>query len=379
MDEKNPFIYGKVVSRSYFYGRSQETAEIKELLKAGQNLIIYAPRRFGKTSLIKKIIDELEQEDYVCIFIDFFKVISMEKFVKMYSHELLAKRKGNWQSVLQWFSSFVKGITPSLSFDQGEPTFKLDYKALPATETDISEVINLANKLDEDKKVVVVFDEFQEINSMDGEVFEKQLRANIQFHNNVSYVFMGSKTHLIKEMFENKSRAFYKSGKMYPINKIPRNESEAFVAKRFSDTKVEIHSNAVQKILDLSENIPYYLQYISSETWNLSFVEKLVTIEKVYQAKEKILDAQGDYYREIVSNLSLYQKKLLSALCQSGEKIFSTAYSKTYNLGASSSTQRAVQKLIQNGHIENEGDRYIFSDPFFQLFLLERFWGPVIV
>ncbi len=50
----NPFKYGKIVSGAYFYNRKTELARIKSTLSGGNNLVLYAPRRYGKSSLVNK-------------------------------------------------------------------------------------------------------------------------------------------------------------------------------------------------------------------------------------------------------------------------------------------------------------------------------------
>ena len=46
----NPFKYGKIVEGEYFYDREDELLRIKSTLSGGNNLVLYAPRRYGKSS-----------------------------------------------------------------------------------------------------------------------------------------------------------------------------------------------------------------------------------------------------------------------------------------------------------------------------------------
>ena len=88
----NPFSYGSVVSGDYFFDRSEEVKQIKTDLKNGNNLILYAPRKFGKTSLVNKVLEELENEKYNTVYLDFFNVIDKNKFVQLYAKKLLKKK-----------------------------------------------------------------------------------------------------------------------------------------------------------------------------------------------------------------------------------------------------------------------------------------------
>jgi hypothetical protein len=48
---ENPFVYGKVVRGKYFADREAEIAELVNDIASGQNVIVFSPRRYGKTSL----------------------------------------------------------------------------------------------------------------------------------------------------------------------------------------------------------------------------------------------------------------------------------------------------------------------------------------
>ena len=123
----NPFSYGGVVSGSYFFNRTIEIGKLKTDLKNNNNVILYAPRKYGKTSLVTKVLDELETENYNTIYLDFFNVIDKNKFIEIYAKKLLQKRKISIEAIIKSFTKFVKNITPSVKFDNlGNPSFELN-------------------------------------------------------------------------------------------------------------------------------------------------------------------------------------------------------------------------------------------------------------
>jgi len=371
----NPFSYGGVVTGSYFYNRKDEINKLKSDIKSGNNIILYAPRRYGKTSLITKVLAALEKENYNTIYLDFFNVIDRKKFVELYAKKILARKKYSIEEIIKGFKKFVKNIIPSVSFDNfGNPSFELSFNN---KDIDISleEVINLPENWGSNKeKWVVVFDEFQEINKLNGDNFEKQLRANIQFHKNVTYIFMGSKTHLLLNMFKNKSRAFYNIGKFFKLEKIPETENIRFIKNRFNKFNISLSTELIIYLLEVTENIPFYVQFLASELWqkNISTGKSIIKAD-IDKAIMGIITGQSDYYLELYNHLSQYQKRVLLALVESGDKIFSKKYSEKFSLSSASSTQRVINKLRDEGIVEKEDSLYQFSDPFFKKFLQLRF------
>ena len=79
----NPFSYGTIVKGDHFYDRKEECDRIVSTLSNGNNLVLFAPRRYGKTSLVFRAIEELEKKGITCIYFDFLPVYSLETFVNL--------------------------------------------------------------------------------------------------------------------------------------------------------------------------------------------------------------------------------------------------------------------------------------------------------
>ena len=227
-------------------------------------------------------------------------------------------------------------------------------------------MLDLPQKLSENKHYYIIFDEFQEINKLNGDNFEKQLRAVIQNHINVSYIFLGSKSHLLMEMFNSNSRALYNAAKLISLRKIDRKTFSDFIVSRFAMTGIAINQEIAELIVSKAHNIPYYVQYLAAQVWQLVRISNLpVSSDTVADAVDRILDNQGDYYFMILESLSLYQRAVLKAVSTGQENIFSQDYHQNHNLSSISSTQRALKSLIDKSVLEKEDDKYSFADPFF--------------
>ena len=372
----NPFKYGTVVSDPYFVNREREIREISNSLENGINIILYAPRRYGKTSLIKKILKE--QGEAKSVYIDFFQVTSLQKFIDLYTNAIMKTQNISVKKIVNLINKFIKGITTTISFDAtGNPTINLNISSRQDKETTLIDVLELPQKLTKsNEKFYIVFDEFQEIEKLNGIEFEKQLRSVIQYHTNISYVFMGSKTHLLLNMFNDKNRAFFNIGKIYHLKKISKQEMLSFLINGFKKSKIRFEKDVVEQVLKITDNIPYYVQYLASELWEISFESDMqINLDILEQAVDRILDNQSDYYFMIYDNLTVYQRNLLLSLTKENEKVFSKGYSQKYNLSSISSIQRAISSLIQNGIIEKVENKYKFTDPFFQRYLNLRMFA----
>lgn len=365
---RNPFKYGEIVSKEYFTDRDKEIREITECIRAGQNIFIYSYRRMGKTSLIKKVLSLLSKE-VIPIYVDLQKSPTINHFVEVYSaaisqHFLDRKEK------LRQVASFFKRVVPSFEIaEDGGWRASFDFsKTSAGVEHALDEVIELPQKIANKyrKRVVVVFDEFQEIEQYNGRVFEKRLRASIQHHNEVCYIFIGSKTHIILDMFSNPERAFYRSALVYPLGFIPDREMMEFICKRFEFTKKSISKELAGKIVKLSLCSPYHIQMLCFHIWSNSGTT--IKEKDIDKALDQIMQTQNELYYSWYDSLSMYQRAVILALSQE-KGLFSQDAILTYDLKNASTVQASIKALVRNNLIIKADKGYTIFDPFFELWI----------
>ena len=220
---RNPFQYGGVVSGDSFCNRTQETADLRRSVENAEKLFVYSERRLGKTSLIRKVLAELPEEDYLTVYIDLWPTDGETSFVLACAKAFSEAMATNSDKLLHVAKTFFGRLIPAITAnDEGKPvvTFGFDQKRpdLPLLEEVLAMPAKAAAK--EGKRVVVVFDEFQQIVEYESDIVERLLRSSIQYQTDVAYIFCGSRKHLIRNMFMDSQRPLYRSGAHYPLGLI---------------------------------------------------------------------------------------------------------------------------------------------------------------
>ena len=367
----NPFSYGTIVRSDNFFDRKEECSRIVTTLSGGNNMVLYAPRRFGKTSLAFKAIEQLEDAGFICVYFDFSTVFSPESFVRLYTKALSAKQS-NLNKFAQMFTTIIKTIRPLLTFGQdGIPEFSVDFANTEVDETVISQLLDMPEMIaGENKRVIVFFDEFQEAEKLKAINFEALLRSKVQQQQKTNYLFFGSKTHLLNEMFNSKTRAFYNSVLQMSIGVLPQEETIEFLITKFSLSAIRIDDETAKYLISVAADIPHYIQLLASEIWQHTVNSQThITKDVIDECAHKLLDLKSDYYLELFTNRSLSQKQLLKALTIDNKNIFSAAYIKKHRLPALSTLQKSIKELIYNGIVERKGEEYFITDPFFRVFI----------
>ena len=374
----NPFRYGKEVSGYQFYDRTESCDQLYRTLKDGStNVVLYAPRRYGKTSLVLKVQEKLKAEGVKCIHFDISKINSLERFCAEYTAAVYALWGGLPEIIarireclvhLHPTISFAEGMLPKITFDFGERMSALE----------VSEVLDLPEKLAErsgDASVVVAFDEFQDVADLSKDVpLEATFRSVIQSHKRVRYAFLGSKTHLMKRMFGTRSRPFYKSALAIKIGKPPVEESVEFLVSRFAGEGMEIAEDVVARLLELSENIPYFLQAMAALSYQSAESRRSTRIESADLdcAVRRFVEGNEDYYDEVLRNMAEAQYSLVEALAVEPVGRLDGSYRTRHRLASLSTLHSAIRGLLRRGVIDVIKGTYVMADPFFARYVRER-------
>ncbi len=368
----NPFKYGKEVSGYRFYDREKDARKLHRRLADGStNIVMFAPRRYGKTSLILKVMEQLRTTDAIPgLLFDMAKATTLVQFCEDYANAAFALFGGKAE-LIHRIGDYLAHLHPTFSLSEnGVPSVKLDYGNRMSA-ISISEVLDLPEKLAHDagnRPLVIAFDEFQEVGELTSEFpLEKIFRSCIQSHENVRYVFLGSKTHLIKRMFGDHSRPFYKSALPMPLGKPPAEDSIEFLTTRFAHAGIDIPSAEAEKIVMVAENIPYYIQAVASHAFERVTDDKrtVLTDFDVMAAADEFVEENAALYEELLRNLSDAKRALVRALAKEPTRTFDMRYRQRHSLPVYSTLHSAARELIDDGVVESDATGYRLGDPLF--------------
>lgn len=366
---KNPFVYGETVSGENFCNRTQEIKELVADIKNCQNVIIFSPRRYGKTSLIKQVLQKVKAKGVLTFYIDLYPAINKRKFIELYAGAISSGLPGGVRQVVKKIKEYLPRIIPKVVMEEQSVHFEFEFDHTSNISPHIDDLFVAVKKVADQKKktAVVVFDEFQEIANFDDDEIERKMRSVFQNHRNVSYIFMGSKTHLMRDIFNNPNRPFYKSGKHFPLDKIDPKELSLFAKKKFSDQAIDIDHNELNSILNNTECHPYYFQMLCHVLLELCMDSRVITEADIDEALNILISRESSVYIAIWEELTIKQKNLMVALAKEEyPEVFSNKFLETYGLGSSSSIQKALKKLLKKELVQQENGSYIIYDLFFK-------------
>jgi len=357
----NPFKFGSVVSDDFFTDREVEYERLSQIIASSNHVIMIAPRRFGKTSLVNRVV---ENTDRPVVWLDLQLLTNTADFANQLLKQLF--KKYPFEKLKFMIRNFR--IVPTLSVDPVTNSVEVGFQPRVDSFVHLEDVLNLIEKLGEEKsRPIVVFDEFQDLLSLDKSL-DKRLRSVIQFHKNINYVFLGSAESLMKQIFENKKSPFYHFGQLFTLNKISYNDFFIYLQSRFAaitDKAVEIS----EIILNFSNCHPHYTQQLAFHVW-LALEREKYSENIVNKTVENIILLHDNDYERLWNNFNNTDKKVLIDLAFEQENMLSAPILYK-NTSASSTIFSALKRLTKKG-ILIKTEKYEIDDPFFRNWIVNK-------
>lgn len=349
---ENPFKFGTIVDGEFFTDRTEELKYVHQILNSENHLVLISPRRFGKTSLVHKAALETERP---MLFLNLeavtdkrdFALALLKRLFKLYPLERIKHLMKNFRFV------------PTLSMT---PTGdSIDVSLMPQVDDNVvlEDVMTLMDKMgSKDKRLIVVFDEFQEVNEIDKKM-DRQLRSIMQMQSNINYVLLGSQESMMREIFEHKKSPFYHFGTMMTLGKIPYDDFASYIAKRLLRIASVDTETVTAQILDFTDCHPYYTQKLAFHVWNL-LEDGYTNADIVEQAISSSNEIHDMDYERLWISLNKTDKKVMRFL--SNNKT-SPIISREIEIPPST-VFSSLKRLMRSGYVM-KGDSYMVDDPFF--------------
>lgn len=352
-----------------FCNRTQERARLKDAVLSNEHIVLVAPRRYGKTSLITQVLKDIALPS---VNMDFFFVLTQAEARKQITdgvsnlmNSLLPKSVALSNNLI----SAIKAFNPKLTVNLlGQ---KLEIGTKQTTEKSISELLLALDYFAKEvnKACVVVLDEFQQIGELkENHAIEAAIRHAIERSQHISYIFLGSKRHLLNEMFSDKTRPLYHLCDLMPLDRIEDKDYKLFFNKQAKKKwATQLDDDILSEILLLTENHPYYVNALCRRLWHETTPP---TLSQVRTSWEDYVDSQAAWIMNDFSGLTLIRRRIITALAfKSTHEPQGMEFSSITKLSPSS-ISKALLYLTQHDYVyKNKQGTYCIFDPAIAYFI----------
>jgi uncharacterized protein len=366
---QSPFLFGKTVSDGGFTNRTKDMQRLRDNFANQVNTIIISPRRWGKSSLVKKVATGFSSRQTKVVMLDMMGIRNEEGFYKAFASAVIRATSNKVEEWIAAGKQFLQNVSPKISIGS-DPMQDLEISfEWKSAEKNYREILNLPEKIAVSKKIqiIICLDEFQNLANFDEpELFQKRLRTEWQHHAQVCYCLYGSRQHMMTELFTRQSKPFYKFGEIFYLPKIQRAEWVKFIQQQFTNTKKKITAQLADDIAAAIKDHSYYVQQLSHLVWIKT--DRVATQNILEDALEDLLSQNAILYSRDTENLTTPQFNFLRALADGITKnLSSKKIIQQYELGTSANVLKIKKALVQKELIDDGGGIVEFLDPAYEL------------
>jgi uncharacterized protein len=366
----NPFRFSGPVAPEEVIDRDAEVDQMLKTAESANNTRLLAPREYGKTSLLGRVLAEAGGQGWATVYVDFFGVLTLADIARRIETAYADQLSGD---LARWFAGVRKRL-PRVRLGGGPVPASADLELDPQAEDPLIKRLAMPRQvLDKSgRRTLVVFDEFQAVLTARADS-DEVIRSEIQHHGDAaSYIFAGSEVGMMRELFASRHRAFYRQAKHIDLHPLEPDDLGEYIASRFAQTGRTVGADALSALLDLCQGHPRASMLAAHALWAHTEAQGEADLEAFESAERDALEQAAVDLRGLWQGLSRTEQGLATALAR-GEAPFSRTRSDAGNRGEGA--REALNSLTDRGEVVREGKQYHLVDPFFAE-LLRRNWQP---
>jgi uncharacterized protein len=275
----NPFRFGALALDEAFTDREEEIAELAADMRNGQDVVVFAPRRYGKSSLVWRVAQQLVTQRVLVAQVDLMRAPTKDRLAEKLAaaiHDDLATPLMRARDRLRVFADLR--VAPIVTVDPQDASLSFSFDAYPARhgiDATLEDLLALPGRLAAERKrrIVLVLDEFQEVMDIDPGLI-KLMRSVFQEQGDVAHVYLGSKRHMIERIFNDENEPFWRAAKQMELGPIAPEPFEAFAIERFAATGKRLRPATARAALEITGGHPYATQELLYFLWEERTLER---------------------------------------------------------------------------------------------------------
>ena len=370
----NPFVIKAYESKDLFCDREEELRLMLRNCLNQTNMTLISRRRLGKTGLIFRLFDEIKASypNIQTVYVDIFASDNIDGFIKLFAEAALSAipEKSTFGKRLV---NYIKSFRPQVTYDTltGQPQLQIAYQTVQEKEYTLRGLFEFLDG--QNSPIVIAIDEFQQIREYPEQNMEALLRTYIQQCKNLTFIFCGSKKHIMTDIFANERKPFYSSTTFVSLGKISEESYAAFIRQLFGSGKRSITDEALQFVLDWTQRVTYYTQQLCHAIYANG--KKTIDLAEVKSTCNQLLKQSETVYLQYRQMLTDKQWNYLIAVAKEGKvrQITAADFLKRYQIGGASASRKLAESLSEKGllnvEVSLEGIDYSVGDVFFSHWL----------
>jgi hypothetical protein len=368
--QSNPFRFGALAIDDSFADRETERAELVGDVRNGQDVVVFAPRRCGKSSLVWSAMQALVEEGILVAHVDLMTTPTKERLAAALARSIYESIASPMERLRERALAPFRGlqVQPTVTVDPESGALAFSF-ALDRSDADIDATLERLLQLPAElgggarRRTALVLDEFQEIVEVDPSL-PRLLRSVFQQQPEVAHVYLGSKRHVMAKVFSDANEPFWRSAKSIELGMIADDAFAPFIAERFRASGRDAEGVTIRELLEATDGHPYATQELAYFLWEQVRDDESASPEHLHRALAAVLRSEHAHFTLLWEDASAIQRLVLQALARDPGRPFTAAYRARHNLPAPTNVQKALRALERREVVSGSEGAYRISEPF---------------
>ncbi len=366
----NPFSFGGLALDDAFADRERETQELEVDVLNGQDVVVFAPRRHGKSSLVWRVMQRAAKDDVLVAYVNLMTTPTKERLAEKLAAAIYAGVASRMQRARDAVLAPFRGlrITPDGHGGAGgRQLLVLVRGRARAGDVDatLERLLSLPGELaaGDGRRVLLVLDEFQEIGDIDP-ALPRLMRTVFEQQPEVARVYLGSKRHMMERIFNDENEPFWRSAKRVELGAIEPSDFAPFIVARFAATNKRVSAEIAAELLSHTGGHPYATQQLAYFLWEETPFDSEATPDGLGSALRAVLRSENTHFQLRWEEASTAQRLLLQALAREPGRPMTSAYRSRHELPTAATVQTAIRALERRELIATESGAVRVVEPF---------------
>jgi hypothetical protein len=368
----NPFRFSGPLAPEDMIDRDPEAEELLALADGGHSFRLVGPRRYGKTTLLRRVLAAAAAEQVATVLVDLQDVLSIAEIVVRIERGYERLKGPVRRTVDQFFRSWNIG----LALGGGGFTATLQRNPNVDAESVLLRLLELPVALFERDGTtsLIVFDEIQDVLAVPGA--DGKIRSVIQHQMEAAtYAFAGSAPGVMQQLFADPKRPLLDQAVPRNLAPLPLDEVAAYVSKRFEASGREV-GTALQPLLDFTRGHPQRSMMLAHYLWQHTPRGSQADEGNWLQALDQAVADSVPLMRAIWGNLTANERRAARALAVVSTPLYSEQTAVAVGIQRTS-MRAAIESMTSNADvISGAGERPQLTDPMFERWLRDRGLTP---
>jgi len=316
---------------------------------------------------LQRLLHDAGQLDWATVHVDFFGVLSLDDVAQRIEKAYADQLQGTLKS---WFSAVQRSWRTTMTLGGGPVPASVAANPGAAPLLDRLDVPLKLNKR-HGKRVLVVFDEFQDVLIAQGNA-DAVIRSRIQHHGDAaSYVFAGSHVGMMRQLFTDKRRAFYGQAAPVALPPLEAEDVADYVSVRFRGTNRDV-GGALGPLLDAGRGHPQRTMLLAHHLWDATPPGEAADEETWSAAYERVMSEVHDELQAIWRALTTSQQRVATAIAENRAGLYAVSRQQGGSRGGA--VERATRELADLGEAveaPSTATGRVLVDPLFAAWLLD--------